>query len=60
MTFSEIWSAIVHKYPVARDPDKVLAFKSKDFKKMLKRVYEKGQKNPKITDPFDDLLDEIL
>ena len=60
MTMNQIWKKLLKKYPVANDPEKILSFKSKNLKKLLVQVYNKGRTHKKSKDGFDEIFDDLL
>ena len=52
MTFDKIWEQLVAKNNKLLDDNATVEFKAAALKKLLKQVYEQGQKQSKAKDSF--------
>lgn len=56
MTFDEIWESLVRKKPDLDRPHAKAEFTSGALKRLLRQVYEQGQKSSDATNLFGDLF----
>ena len=64
MTFQEIWASLCKKRPLLSDPNATVEVSSDGFKKLLRQVYEQGQKSVTVKPAksggmFDDLFSNL-
>ena len=64
MTFQEIWTSLCKKRPLLNDPNATVEVSSEGFRKLLRQVYEQGQKSVTVKPEksggmFDDLFSNL-